>query len=164
MSRTRLATEVHPQVCICHVYRSEIQRCIKHLSTRLVQIFRSSNTENRGFFDLFASYNKTNSLSLINPFLYAYAMQFLVSLKFGISLVVSLTVICMIFFQRRHKHRTRKILRASRRPGIVIKFWRQIVRDADLRHDVTKSRRRERSRRFVSSLIKLVERQMRRKA
>ena len=59
----------------------------------------------------------------------------------------------MIFFQQRHKHRTRKILRASRRPGIVIKFWRQIVRDADLRHDVTKSRRRERSRRFVSSLI-----------
>ena len=58
----------------------------------------------------------------------------------------------MTFFQQRHKHRTRK-LRASRRPGIVIKFWRQIVRDADLRHDVTKCRRRERSRRFVSSLI-----------
>ena len=80
-------------------------------------------------------------------------MQFLVSLKFGISLVVSLTVICVIFFQQRHKHRTRKILRASRRPDVVIKFWRQIVRDADLRHDVTKNRRRERSRRFVSSLI-----------
>ena len=46
-----------------------------------------------------------------------------------------------------------KLLCASRRPGIVIKFWRQIVRDADPGHDVTKSRRRERSRRFVSSLI-----------
>lgn len=31
-----------------------------------------------------------HSLSLINPFLYAYAMQFLASLKFDISLVVSL--------------------------------------------------------------------------
>ena len=44
-------------------------------------------------------------------------------------------------------------MRASRRPGIVIKFWRQVVRDAHPRHDVTKSRRRERSRRFVSSLM-----------
>ena len=81
-------------------------------------------------------------------------MQFLVSLKFGISLVVSLMVICMIFFQQRHKHRTRKILRASCRPGIVFKFWRQIVRDADLRHEITKSRRRESRCRFVSSLMK----------
>ena len=47
-----------------------------------------------------------------------------------------------------------KLLRASRRPCIVIKFWRQTVRDADPGHDVTKSRRRERSRRFVSSLIR----------
>ena len=46
-----------------------------------------------------------------------------------------------------------KLLRASRRGYIVIKFWRQIVRDADPGHDVTKSRRRERSRRFVSSLL-----------
>ena len=44
-------------------------------------------------------------------------------------------------------------MRASRRPGIVIKIWRQVVRDADPRHDVPKSRRRERSRRFVSSLL-----------
>ena len=37
-------------------------------------------------------------------------------------------------------------MRASRCPGIVIKFWRQIVRDPNPRHDVTKSRCRERSR------------------
>ena len=73
-------------------------------------------------------------------------MQFLVSLKFGISLVVTLKDMSMIFLQQRHKHGTRKILRASRRPGIVIKFWCEIVRDADPRHDVTKSRRRERIR------------------
>ena len=80
-------------------------------------------------------------------------MKFLVSLKFGISLVVTLKDMSMIFLQQRHKHGTRKILRASRRPGIVIKFWCEIVRDADPRHDVTKSRRRERIRWFVSSLI-----------
>ena len=134
---------MHPHPC--HFYKSEIQHCIQHLSTRLVQIFHNSNTENRGVF-LPVLIIQQNSLSLINPFLYAYALQFLVSLKFGISLVVSLKDIAMIFFQQRHKHGTRKILRASRRPGIVIKFWREILRDADPRHDVTKSRRCERSR------------------
>ena len=69
----------------------------------------------------------------------------------------------MIFSQQRHKVGTRKIMRASRRPGIVIKFWRQIVGDADPRHDVTKSRRRERSRRFVSSLLIIVRRRRRRR-
>ena len=64
MSRTRPATEVHPQVCICHVYRSEIQRCIQHLPTRLVQIFRSSNTENRGF--LTCLHHITNKLSVVD--------------------------------------------------------------------------------------------------
>ena len=73
-------------------------------------------------------------------------MQFIVSLKFAISLEVSLKDMSMIFLQQRHKHGTRKILRASRRPGIVIKFWCEIVRDADSRHDVTKRRRCERSR------------------
>ena len=31
-------------------------------------------------------------------------------------------------------------MRASRRPGIVIKFWRQVVRYADPRHDVPKKK------------------------
>ena len=61
----------------------------------------------------------------------------------------------MIFLQQRHKHGVRKILRASRRSGILITFWRDILGDADPRHDVTKSRRRERSRWFVSSLLQI---------
>ena len=84
-------------------------------------------------------------------------MQFFVSLKFGISLVVPLAVslrhISIIFFQQRHKQVTRKLLCASHRPGIVIKFRRQIVRDADPGHDVTKSRCRKRSHQFISSLL-----------
>ena len=88
--------------------------------------------------------------------------QFLVSLKFGISLVVPLAVslrdISIILFQQRHKQVTRKLLCASRRPGIVIKFWRRILREVDSGDDVTKSRRRERSRRFVSSLLTFTRR------
>lgn len=88
-------------------------------------------------------------------------MQFLVSLKFGISLVLPLAVslrdISIILFRQMHKKVTRKLLCVSRRPGIVIKFWRQIVRDVDRGHDATESRRLERSRPFVSSLIISVE-------
>ena len=40
-----------------------------------------------------------------------------------------------------------------RRPRIVSWIWRANAGDADLVHDVTESRRLERSCRFVSSLI-----------